>query len=155
MTHKKKKNTVKKIQNRRALFDYELGDNLITGIQLTGAEVKNLRMGHGQLTGSYVTIKDNELWLINATIYGSAAILVEEKQQKANRKLLAKKKEILKLIEHKQKGQTIIPLEFLTIGRYIKLKIAVGRGRKNYDKRQNLKANDHNREIRRTLKNNR
>jgi SsrA-binding protein len=139
---KKKKPQVKSISNRRARHDYELGDSLLVGIQLSGAEVKNLRMGHGHLRGAYVTVKDNELFLINATIAGTSGIPIDESDQTRARKLLAKKREIDALIEAKQQRRTIVPLEILNRGRFIKVRIAVGKGKKRYDKRQTLKARD-------------
>src|SRR5438132_9320848 len=87
-----------KIVNRRARFDYELGDSLVVGVQLTGAEAKALRMGHGTLRGTYVTIKDNELWLINAQITGGRGIQIAEDSRTRSRKLLANKQEINRLI---------------------------------------------------------
>jgi SsrA-binding protein len=143
---KKKAHTPKKtIQNRRARFDYELGDSLVVGLELTGAEVKSLRMGHGQLRGAYVTVKDDELYLLNGTINGVAGVSIAEPDQTRTRKLLAKRREIDALIAAKQQGRTIVPLEILTGGRYIKLRIAVGKGKKQYDKRQTLKKRDEQR----------
>lgn len=139
---KKKSHQSKNIINRRARFDYELGDTLIVGIELSGAETKSLRMGHGQLKGSYVTIKGNELYLINASITGSSGIEINEQNKTRVRKLLAKRKEIDALIASKSSGKTIVPIELLTNRRYIKLKIALGKGRKRYDKRQVLRARD-------------
>lgn len=142
----KKKLTQKKtIQNRRARHDYALGDSLVVGLELSGAEVKSLRMGHGQLRGAYVTLKQNELFLINATINGTSGIPIPESEQTRARRLLAKRREIDHLVTAKQQGKTIVPLELLTGGRFIKLRIAVGRGKKNYDKRQSLKARDDSR----------
>ncbi len=139
---KKKQPQTKQILNRRASHDYELGDSLVTGIQLTGAEVKALRTGHGQLRGAYVTVKDNEIWLLNATISGTRGILIDEQTQTRTRKLLAKRREIDALVEAKQQGKTIVPLQIMTQGRYIKVRIAIGRGKKQYDKRQTLKKRD-------------
>ena len=139
---KKKQNQPKSITNRRARHDYELGDSLVVGIELSGAEVKSLRLGHGHLRGAYVTVKGDELFLINATIAGTSGIHIDESDQTRARKLLAKRREIRALIEGKQQGKTIVPLEILTGGRYIKLRISVGRGKKRYDKRQTLKARD-------------
>jgi SsrA-binding protein len=150
---KKKQNQTKQITNRRARHDYELGDSLVVGLQLSGAETKALRMGHGQLRGAYVTIKDGELLLINATISPSSGIPITESDQTRARKLLAKKREIDALIEAKQQGRTIVPLDMLTQGRYIKLRIAVGKGKKLYDKRQTLKKRDEDRRINAALKN--
>ncbi len=149
---RKKPNTPKQITNRRARFDYELGDSLVAGIQLNGRETKALRMGHGQLRGAYVTVKQDELFLINATISGTAGIPLSESEQTQARKLLIKSREFAALLAAKQQGKTIVPLELLTGGRFIKLRIAVGRGKKQYDKRQTLKARDENRSIHAALK---
>jgi SsrA-binding protein len=149
---KKKQATTKRIVNRRARHDYELGDSLMVGIALSGAETKALRMGHGQLRGAYVTIKDGELWLVNATINGTRGIQIAESQQARNRKLLAKHREIDALVEAKQQGRTIVPLEMLTAGRFIKLRIAIGKGKKQYDKRQTLKKREESRRIAAVLK---
>ncbi|HSW99086.1 MAG TPA: SsrA-binding protein SmpB [Candidatus Saccharimonadales bacterium] len=149
---KKKQPTSKQITNRRARHDYELGDSMVVGVALTGAETKALRMGHGQLRGAYVTVKDGELWLVNATISASSGILIDEQAQTRNRKLLAKRREIEHLVEAKQQGQTIVPLELLTGGRFIKLRIAIGRGKKLYDKRETLKKRDEGRRIAAALK---
>jgi len=139
---KKKSPPKKLISNRRARHDYELGDSLVVGLQLNGREVKALRMGHGQLRGAYVTVKGDELWLINAAINGTSGIPISESEQTQARKLLAKRREINHLIAAKQQGRTIVPLEILTGTRFIKMRISVGKGKKHYDKRQTLKARD-------------
>jgi SsrA-binding protein len=144
---KKKAQAPKQIQNRRARYDYDLGDGLVVGISLTGAETKSLRRGHGHLRGAYVQVKDGELWLFNATINGDTGIKISEEDQTRSRKLLAKRREIDALIEAKQQGRTIVPLEILNRGRYIKVRIAAGRGKKKYDKRQDLKRRDQERAI--------
>lgn len=149
---KKKSNQTKSISNRRARHDYELGDSLVVGLELSGAETKSLRMGHGQLRGAYVTVKQNELFLINATISGTSGIPIDESDQTRARKLLAKKREIEAMVAAKQQGKTIVPLEILTRGRFIKLRISVGRGKKRYDKRQTLKARDDNRRAQAAMK---
>jgi len=149
---KKKQNTTKQITNRRARHDYELGDSLVAGISLTGGETKALRMGHGQLRGAYVTVKDRELYLINAAITGTAGIPISDSDQTRARKLLIKRREIDALLEAKQQGKTIVPLEILTRGRYIKVRISVGRGKKLYDKRQTLKKRDETRAAQAAIK---
>jgi SsrA-binding protein len=149
---KKKPNQAKTIQNKRARFDYALGDSLVVGLQLTGAEVKSLRMGHGNLTGAYVTVKDGEIYLLNGTIHGTNGVSISDTEQTRTRKLLAKRREIDSLIAAKQQGRTIVPLEILTQGRFIKMRIAIGTGKKHYDKRATLKARDENRQIHRALK---
>lgn len=142
----------KQITNRRARHDYELGDSLVVGLALSGAETKALRLGHGHLRGAYVTIKDDELWLLNATIMGTSGVSISESDQTRSRKLLAKRREIQHLQEAKKQGRTIVPLEMKTGGRYIKLRIAIGKGKKNYDKRQALKARDESRSMRAAIK---
>lgn len=149
---KKKPNQIKSIQNRRARHDYELGDGLVVGLELTGKETKSLRLGHGQLRGSYVTVKDDQLWLIGAAIHGTNGIPMTDQEQTRTRRILAKRREIDSLVAAKQQGRTIVPLEILTQGRYIKLRISVGKGKKQYDKRQALKARDDKRSANRALK---
>lgn len=150
---KKRPQSPKRISNRRARHDYELGDSLVVGLELTGAETKSLRMGHGHLRGAYVTLKGDELFLINATIAGTNGIPIDESEQTRARKVLAKRREIQALAAAKQEGKTIVPLEVLTGGRYIKLRISVGKGKKRYDKRQALKARDDQRRAQAELKN--
>lgn len=150
---KKKPNQSKTIQNRRARHDYAIDDSLLVGIQLTGAETKALRHNHGQLRGAYVMVRNEELWLINATISPMPGVPIEEADQTRSRKLLAKRREITKLIEAKQQGRAIVPLEMLTSGRFIKIRIASGKGKKQYDKRDALKARDENREAHSAIKN--
>lgn len=143
---KKKPSSTKQISNRRARRDYELDDSLVVGISLTGGETKALRRGQGNLRGAYVVVKESELWLVNATITGDGSIRVNEEEKTRNRKLLAKRKEIEALQAAKQQGQTIVPLELLTRGRYIKLRIAAGRGKKRWDKRETIKRRDQDRQ---------
>lgn len=149
---KKKVEQKKTIQNRRARHDYELGDSMVVGLQLSGAETKSLRMGHGHLRGAYVTVKQNELFLINATIAGTNGIPIDESDQTRARKVLAKRAEIDKLVEAKQQGRTIVPLEIKTGGRFIKLRISLGKGRKLYDKRNALKKRDDDRRAQAEMK---
>ncbi len=149
---KQKPQSPKKISNRRARHDYELGDSLVVGLELTGAETKSLRMGHGHLRGAYVTVKGDELFLINATIAGTSGIPIDESEQTRARKVLAKRREIKALMAAKQQGKTIVPLEILTGGRYIKLRISIGKGKKQYDKRHTLKARDDQRRAQAELK---
>ena len=139
------------IVNRRARYDYELGDDLVVGMSLTGREVRAARLGHIQLKGSYVSTRNGELWLTNASI----SIVNNEKGttnartvDDSPRKLLAKRREIEQLEAAKKQGMTIVPTKLLTSGRYIKLVIALGKGKKNYDKRQAIKKRDLEREQR-------
>lgn len=152
---KKKTQPTGVISNKRARFDYELKDSFSAGIVLNGAETRSLRSQHGSLQGAFVQIKDNEAWLMNSLVTPlktNAAHLPSEIQQR-NRKLLLKKRELDQLVEAKQQGFTIVPLRFLTKGRFIKLEIAIGRGKKKYDKREVIKRRDTERDVKRSLKN--
>lgn len=151
---KKRKPAEGKILNRRARFDYELSDDLVVGIQLTGAETKALRRGHGQLRGAFVTVKDNELWLLNATITGGNGIKIDDADKTRSRKILAKRREIDHLLKLKDQGRTIVPLAILTQGRFIKLRISAGKGKKNYDKRETIKRRDTDRQTAAELRKN-
>jgi SsrA-binding protein len=144
------------IVNRRASFDYTLDDELTVGIVLTGPETRAARDGHIQLKGSFVSIRDNELWLNNA----SFSIKLNERGQvgarsldSSPRKLLASRKQIDNLAAQKQSGMSIVPLKLLTRGRFIKIIIASGKGKKNYDKRETLKRRDQERDAHRAIKN--
>lgn len=148
----KKSRDTGNIVNRRARYDYELGDSLVVGLELSGAETKALRMGHGQLRGAYVNVLGGELWLVGAQINPSSGINLPDNQVSRSRKLLAKRKEIDRLIESRQAGNTIVPLELLTRGRYIKLRLAVGRGKRRIDKRETIKRRQQEREAQRATK---
>lgn len=155
MAQKKHQTKPPVITNRRARFDYELGDDLVVGLNLSGPEVRAARDGHIQLKGSFVTIRNSELWLNNASFSlklnkrgepGARTIDTEP------RKLLAHRKQIDQLAANKKDGMSIVPTKLLTTGRYVKLVIALGKGKKNYDKRETLKRRDQEREAKRAIK---
>lgn len=153
---KPKKISPKSIVNRRASFDYALDEDLVVGIALTGLETRAARDGHIQLKGSFVSIRNGELWLNNA----SFSLKLNEKGKigarsidTSPRKLLAKRKQIDDFYARKQTGMSIVPTKLLTGGRFIKLVIALGKGKKNYDKRETLKRRDQERDINRATKN--
>jgi len=152
---KNKPTAAKSVVNRRARFDYELGDEIVAGLSLTGPEVRAARDGHVQLKGSYVTIRSDELWLNNA----SFSLKLNQKGQVGARtidteprKLLASRKQIDTLASRKKDGLTIVPTKLLTTGRFIKLVIALGKGKKRYDKRETLKRRDQERDANRAIK---
>lgn len=145
MSQKKKKpGLAPAIVNRRARFDYELGDEIVAGLQLTGPEVRAARDGHVQLKGAYVSLAKGELWLTNA----SFSLRLNQRGQDdrtidtSPKKLLASRKQIDTLEYRKKDGFTVVPTKLLTKGKYIKLVIALGKGKKNYDKRQTIKKRD-------------
>ena len=125
------------VVNRRAHYDYNLSDKIDVGMVLTGPQVRLIRDHHVQLKGTYVTIRNHELWLLNLTLGPDTA---------ENIKLLATKKQIAALERAKVDGSTIVPVELHPGKRHIKLTIAVGEGKKKYDKRQTIKARDLDRE---------
>lgn len=139
--------------NRRARFDYELGEDIVAGLALTGPEVRAARDGHVQLKGAFVSVKDNELWLNNA----SFSVKLNEKGASARtvdiraRKLLASRKQIDTFASSKQQGMTIVPTKLLTQGRFIKVVIALGKGKKRYDKRETIKRRDQDRDAKRMM----
>lgn len=149
---KKKRATPGRILNRRATFDYQLGDSFVVGLVLSGREAKALRQGHAHLRGAYVTVRDGELWLNNATIANGKTFVIPEEEQTRPRKLLAHRKEIDTMLAAKQAGNTLVPLEFHTGSRHIKLRVSIGRGKKKYDKRQVIKARDQAREAARLVR---
>ncbi len=148
----KKQAQTKKITNKRAKFDYDLKESYVAGLVLNGKETKSLRLGHGHLRGAYVVFKDDELYLLNATITGFLGAKLSDTEQVRSRKLLMKKREIDQLSEAKKRGQSIIPTELITTGRYIKLRISIGTGRKKYDKRELIKKRDQSRDAQRVIK---
>jgi len=137
MKKAKKKSVSTVTVNRRASFDYQLGDKITCGIVLSGPEVRLIRDHHVQLKGSFITIRDNELWLNNLTLGAETA---------KNLKLLATKKQILSLQKSKVLGNTIVPTKLFGGSRHIKLEIALASGKKKYDKRLSIKHRDLDRE---------
>lgn len=146
---KKTKPSPPNIVNRSARFEYALGDDLVVGIELTGPEVRAARLGHVQLKGSYVTIRDGQLWLLGASfsvVTTQKGLGATKTVEDRTRRLLAHRKEIDQFIDAKKQGMTIVPTKLLTEGRFIKLIIALGKGKKLYDKRQVIKQRDAERE---------
>lgn len=144
-----KKKPNKNISNSRARYDYDLKDSYIVGIELTGAEVRAIRTRHAHIRGAYVNIRNRQLWLINATISGPTNQPIPTNEQTRSRRLLASKEEIEHIERDKEKGMTVVPLELLPNGKYIKVRIATGLGKKTYDKRQTIKARNEERRINR------
>lgn len=140
--------------NRRARYNYEIGDTYEAGLVLTGTEVKSLRTGKATIAESYASAEKGELFLINATIpvYGQGNRFNHE--PKRARKLLMKSREIARLAQGvEREGMTIVPLKvyFNARGR-AKLQLALGRGKKLHDKRETEKARDWKRDAARILR---
>lgn len=142
------------IANKKARFEYDITSTIEAGVILSGPEVKSLRAKSGSLAGSYVKIIGDEAFLLNAQITPYAYADNSEYDPKRTRKLLLHKRELLHLEEAQtQKGISLIPLAFELSGKFIKLKVGVGRGRKIYEKREVVKRRDIERDVRRELKN--
>ena len=141
-----------KITNRRAFFDYQLLERLEAGINLYGAEVKAVRLGHADLTGAHVRIMGSEAYLINAKIFPYKYSRPENYDEQRTRKLLLHKKEIIAL-KSKTEGQnlTLVPVSIYTTKSFIKVAIALGKGKKQYDKKQALKKKDIERQVEQEL----
>ena len=128
-------------QNRKARFEFHLLEELECGIALTGTEVKSLRKGGASIDEAYGSIRNGELWLLNAHIPEYAQGNVHNHEPKRDRKLLAKKKEIAGwYAQVREKGITIVPLSLYFVGSRVKLRMALCKGKKLYDKREMQRA---------------
>lgn len=131
-------------QNRRAHFDYLIEQKYTAGLELTGTEVKSLRLGHANINDAYGIEKDGELFISNMFIAEYANKGYSSHPEKRDRKLLLKKKEIIEITnELSRKGSTLVAIRlfFNDKGR-AKLEVGLGRGKKNYDKREAIKDRD-------------
>jgi SsrA-binding protein len=139
--------------NKKARFEYKIENTMSAGVVLRGGEVKSLRLKSGSLTGSYVKIIGGELFLIGAQITPYKFSDNTDYDPKRTRKLLLKKKEVEQLtIDLEQKKLTLIPLQFETAGRNIKLVFGIGKGLKQFEKRAKIKERDQKRDLQRDLK---
>ena len=142
--------------NKRAYFDYQILETIEAGVELKGFEVKAIKTGRINLAGSYVVIRNNEAWLINADIPAyqpkNAPIDYDSKR---TRRLLLKKSEIKNLIGSiAKKGLTLMPLKVYTKNRKVKIEIGLGKSRKKKDKRELIKKREAKREMRRSINGN-
>lgn len=149
----RKKSSIQ-IRNKKASFDYFFIDTYTAGIVLTGTEIKSIRQGKASLVDTFCYIHNGEIWLkgmnISPYFYGSFA----NHEARRDRKLLLTKREIRRLQEEtKAVGVTLIPtLVFIDRKGYAKVDIALAKGKKEYDKRQTLKAKEDRREMDRAIK---
>lgn len=140
--------------NRKARFNYEIGEAFEAGVALTGSEVKSLRAGKATIAESYADARDGEMWLINANIPEYLQAGRDNHAPKRPRKLLLHKRQINKLIGAvERQGFTVVPLKmyFNAKGR-AKIEIALARGKKLHDKRDTLKQRSWDRERGRLLR---
>lgn len=142
------------IKNKKATFDYEIGDTYTCGIVLTGTEIKSIRMSKASLADTYCLITNGEVWVKNMHIAEYSFGSYNNHITRRDRKLLLNRKEIAKLQkECENPGYTIVPLRlFINERGLAKLVIGVARGKKQYDKRQSIKERDDKRMLDRMFK---
>lgn len=137
------------ITNKKALFDYEIIEELDAGMVLAGAEIKSLRQGSANLKGSYVTLHSGRPFLVDCHISEYKNNTNKKFDPKRERMLLLNKKEIFHLSQKiKEMGATLIVKEIFEIGNLFKARLALARGRKKWQKKQVLKERDLSREVR-------
>jgi SsrA-binding protein len=139
-------------QNKKARHDYSILDVYEAGIVLTGTEVKSLRLGRASLVDGFATIDDGEIYLRNVHIPEYTHGSWTNHEPRRTRKLLLHRGEILRLIgKTKESGLTLVPLSIYFAAGKVKVEIALARGKRSYDKRQDLARKDADREVRRAL----
>ena len=136
------------IENRKARYDYHIEDSITCGLVLTGTEIKSIRAGKAQLKDSFARIENGEAWLYNCHISPYQFGNRFNHSPLRKRKLLLTKKEILKLYGRvKEKNFTLIPLKIFFSRNWAKLELALGKGKKVYDKRDAIKKKELQRSI--------
>ncbi len=132
------------IKNRRANFDYAITDTFTAGIVLTGTEIKSIRLGKASLVDTYCYVHNGEVWVKNMYIAEFFYGTYNNHTERRERKLLLNRKEIRELDKaQKEPGVTIVPLRlFISQRGYAKLVIGIGRGKKEYDKRQTIRERE-------------
>lgn len=142
------------VSNRKATYDYEILETFEAGIVLLGSEIKSLRNHGGSLQDAYVDVRGKDVMLLNASIapYSHGGVGVFNHEERRPRKLLLHKREIEKLrrLVH-EKGLAIIPLSIFLRKGIAKVRIALAKGKKAYDKRASLKEKEDKRSVQRAL----
>lgn len=141
------------VTNKRAAFDYEIIERFEAGIMLTGPEVKSVKQGHISIKDAFATVKNSEIYLTNAHISPYSQASNQPQEPTRARKLLLKKNEITYLVSKMQTERlTLVPTAVIIKNRLVKIEIALGRGRKKYDKRETIKRREQAREIEKATK---
>lgn len=142
------------VTNKKALFDYEQLATYDAGLVLDGWEVKSIKAGNASLKESYVTLRNGEAWLVGSHIAKWPGMANPESgAETRDRKLLLHKKELNELMRGKnERGSTIVPINMHLSRNIVKLKLALARGKKQYDKRKTLKEKEQKRTIERDIK---
>ncbi len=140
-------------QNRRARHEFFIEDTIECGIELSGTEVKSIRLGKASLADSYAMIKSGEVYLCNMHVSPYEEGNIFNRDPLRDRRLLLHKKEIIRLIGYvQQKGMSLVPLSIYFKKNLLKVELAVARGKKLYDKREAKAESDAKREIDRRMK---
>ena len=138
------------VTNHKARRDYHILETFEAGIVLRGTEVKSLRAGKGQINDAFARVDKEEVWLYNAHIDEYSHGNLQNHQPKAPRKLLLHKSEIRKLFGLAEvKGNALVPLAFYWKNGKVKVALAVGKGKQQFDKREELKRRESDRELKR------
>lgn len=141
------------VSNRRATFNYSILETFEAGIVLQGTEIKSLRDHGGTLQDAYVKVIGSELWIVGCNIAPYRFGNIHNHEEKRDRKLLMHKREIKKLREATQeKGLAIIPLALYLKNGRVKVRIAIAKGKKSFDKREAIQDRDEKRRINRAIK---
>ncbi|MEK7457933.1 MAG: SsrA-binding protein SmpB [Patescibacteria group bacterium] len=141
------------IENKKARLEFFILESFEAGLKLTGSEVKMLRTKRGSLVGAHVRVLNGEAILLNAQIMAYPFARQEDYDPKQTRKLLLHKREILKIQQAQEtKGLAIIPIAVILKHNFIKLQLAIARGKKQYERREELRRRDLQRESERELK---
>jgi len=139
-------------QNRKARHDYSILDTYEAGVVLTGTEVKSLRAGRASLVDAFASIKDGELWLQGVHIPEYTQGTWTNHEPRRARKLLLHRDEINRLIgKTRESGLTLVPLQLYFRDGKVKIELALARGKRSYDKRQDMARRDAKREISRAM----
>ena len=142
--------------NKKAHFNYFLSDFLECGIELSGTEIKSIKLGNANVNDAYVLIRNQEAYIINMHISHYEKGNIFNKDPLRDRKLLLHKREIIKLDSKTNiQGYTLVPTRIYLKNGKCKIEIALGKGKKLYDKREDIKQRDIKEEIDRAIKNNR
>jgi len=149
----KKKNSPPKIENRKARHDYHIDETYEAGVALKGTEVKSIRAGKASLNEAFAYLQTGEVWLKNMYVKPYEFSTYNNHDERRDRKLLLKRSEIREIDKYiNQKGFALIPLKLYFKRGYAKILVGLGRGKKSYDKRDDIKEKDAKREMDRKIK---
>lgn len=150
---KKNENTTPTIKNRKARHEFSIEETFEAGVVLKGTEVKSLRQGKASLQEAFAYLKDGEVWLRDMYIKPYKQGSYANHDERRQRKLLLKRREIREIEKYiNQKGYTLVPLKLYFKGGYAKILLGLAQGKKQYDKREDIKERDTKRELERKYK---